>query len=177
MSDDYDPLAETDKTPSISWKDVPVGTVQTLDVSEPCGAPIHYKDYDSGEPQYWQAKGSRPSSAVTDRPVQQIVYEGVDGNGEPASLFVKVKGEQLFFKLQAAQTAYGKRIGATDTIDRIAIKLTGRENPETNKKQNQFAVKITTVGPKVVVPAPDALGGDDPWGSAPPADDFSDAPF
>lgn len=160
---DYDPLAESDRAPSISWADVEVGTVQTLDVSEPCGAPIHYKDYDTGEPMYWQSKG-RPSANITDKPVQQIVFNGLDKNGEPAALFVKVKGEQLFFKLQAAQKAAGHRIGAGPNVDRVAIKITGRENPDTGKKQNQFEVKILDGGPRKTVepPADDPFGGDEP---------------
>ena len=168
---EYDPLAESDRAPAISWADVEVGTVQTLDVSEPCGAPVQYRDYDTGEPMYWQPKG-KPSPTPTDKPVQQIIYSGLDKNGDPAALFVKIRGEQLFFKLQAAQKALGHRIGTGPEVDRIMVRLTGRTNPETGKKQNQFEVKITSGGPrKPAAPAADPMGGDewgDEWGDEPP---------
>lgn len=163
---EYDPLADSDKAPSITWKDLPVGTVQTLDVSEPCGAPIHYKDYDTQELQYWQPKG-RPSSVPTDKPVQQMILNGLDKDGEPAALFVKIRGEQLFYKLAEAQKAIGHRIGAGPEVDRIMIRLDGRENAE-GRKQNQFSVKITSAGPRKTAPAPDPMAGD-PWSSTPAA--------
>jgi hypothetical protein len=160
MTDDYDPLAETDRAPAISWADLPDGTVQTLDVSTPCST-IHKKDYDSGEYLYWQPKG-RPTANVTDKPVQQMIFNGLDKNGEAAALFVTIKGEQLFFKLAEAQKAYGKRIGAGDTVDRISIKLTGRTNAE-GKKQNQFVVKVSEAGKKQKPVEADPFDSD-PWG-------------
>lgn len=157
--EDRDPFDEAEKSPAMSWKDVPIGTVQTIDVSEPCRS-VQQRDYDTGEPDFW-----RESDGSKGKPKMAAVFNGVTPDGEPISLWCPIPSD-AFSKVGAAQKALGRRIGTGPNIDRIHVKLTGRppaKNPKYTK--NVVDVKIVDGGPKVAAAQP----ADDPFGDdAPP---------
>lgn len=156
MSDDYDPL-ESQSAPALSFKDAAIGTVQYIDVTEPCDF-VQCRDFDTDEPAVW------PDG----KPRMAAVFRGPDANGETRSIWAE-KPSDLLAKLQAAQKELGRRIGTGDVIDRIHVRLADRvpaKNPKYTKKIHE--VKITHPGPKPTkTPTTDPLASD-PWGDVPP---------
>jgi len=129
--DDNDPFAGGDKRPSLSFKDLPIGTTFRLVVDEP-PKKVHKRDYQTGEPAYWTNKDGTKSEKWT-------VVTGGHVDGDPRSVWADVPS-QLFSAIAEAQKAVGKRIAAGGVL---TITLTERRiNPEKprNAPQNIHAV-------------------------------------
>lgn len=132
--DDNDPFAGGDKRPSLSFKDLPIGTTFRLVVDEP-PKKVHKRDYQTGEPAYWTNKDGTKSEKWT-------VVTGGHVDGEPRSVWADVPS-QLFSAIAEAQKAAGKRIAEGGVL---VITLTERRiNPEKprNAPQNIHAVTYT----------------------------------
>lgn len=104
-----DPFAQNEKTPSISFKNKPIGTTYTGVVVE---APetVHGRDYETGEPAFWP-DGNKKLSVVTI----------LDINGERMGLWAP-KPSAMFRAIADAQQAAGAQIapGGTITVTFVA---------------------------------------------------------
>jgi hypothetical protein len=149
---DVDPFSGGESAPSLSFKDKPVGTVQTITVTDAAKL-VQSRDLNTDLPAVW------PDG----NPKMCAVINGDDEQGEPRSVWA-AKPSALFTAIKEAQAAVAPdyRLKAGDTL---AIKYTG-EKPASRKgfnPQKLYAAKIT-VGVAPVAPA------DDPWDSTPAAD-------
>lgn len=140
-----DPFAEQEKLPSVSFKDVPVGTWYEGDVVE---APsfAQSRDYDTNEPLFWQPN-KKQSTQPTEQPVMSIVTV-LEINGERRGLWASKwnKPGSMFSAIQEAQ----KTAGAQVTVGgRLAVGLIGIE-PSDNPKFNDrklYAARYTPPNP------------------------------
>lgn len=161
MSEEYDdPFAQHDKAPAMSFADQPLKTVHTIDVSEPARA-VQQTDYESRQPAFWENR-----DGTLGKPKMAAVYNGVDKDGKPLSLWAPIPGD-LFEKLGKWEKAYrekGAPIGGGNTVDRIHVQLFDRVPGKKVGKKSIYNVKVESIGPKAT-PAP----VDDPWASSEPS--------
>lgn len=151
-----DPFLEGDKAPAISFKDAPIGTVITVQVTDG-PKKVQGKDFKTGDPAVWP-DGNPKYSAVINGTV----------DGEPRSVWAQIPSD-LFAKLKDAQKAIGRSVRDGDTL---AIKFTGEE-PGSGNPKKVYAVKITP-GTPTPPTGSDPFGdttGSDPWNSG------TEAPF
>lgn len=151
---EVDPFFESasEKSPAISFKGAPKGTVITVQVTEP-PKKIQGKEFGTDNLAVWRNKDGTTS------PKYSAVINGTV-DGEPRSIWATIPSD-LFIKLRDAQKELGRSVRAGDTI---AIKLVN-EVPTSGSPKKIYAVKITPGTP----PAPKAddpfdTGGAAPWG-------------
>lgn len=145
-----------ESAPSISFKDAPIGTVQTITVTDAAKL-VQSRDFDSGDPVYWvPGQTGKKSTLVSDQPVMSAVINGDDEQGDPRSVWAQ-KPSALYAAIKAAQAAVEPKYRLKPG-DKLAIKLIGEEPPKSGRGANKklYAAKIT-VGTAPVAPA------DDPW--------------
>lgn len=143
-----DPFAGAESKPSVSFKDMPIGTSYTLEVTE---APqlVQARDYESGQPAFWQ----------DGNPKMTVVTGVVDtATGEAKNLWA-AKPSAMFRAIGDAQKASGARIKAGDTI---VVTFSGEKPNENNPRLNPQ--KLYTVEHR----AGDPFGGE-PQASPPQA--------
>lgn len=142
---EIDPFAGGDKAPAISFKDAPIGTVITVQVTDGPKR-VQGKDFKTGDPAVWP-DGNPKYSAVINGTV----------DGEPRSIWAQIPSD-LFAKLKAGQQQLGRSVRDGDTI---AIKFTGEE-PGSGNPKKVYAVKITPGVPAAAAAAdPFASSGDE----------------
>lgn len=126
---DDDPFAVV-KTPAVSFKDRPVGTVVRFKVTR--GAKmVQSRDFDTNEPKTW------PDG----NPVMSAVLQGTV-DGERRSLWA-TKPSNLFNAIGEGQAeAGGRRIGDGDTL---VITFTGEQPRPSGKKGNPQKLYTVTV--------------------------------
>lgn len=161
---DIDPFAGATKTPSLSFKNAPIGTVYEGVVVQ---APelVQSRDYKTGEPAFWPAKpGQQPNPIMC-----AVLVLSIDN--EERSVWAQ-KPSALFAAIGEAQKTAGKRIEVGGVL---AIKYTGDKPNDDPKKEpaKQYAAKYTP---------PAAPPTDDPWATsaantAPAAAATDDPPF
>ena len=130
-----DPFAGSESKPSVSFKDAPIGTSYTLEVTE---APqlVQARDYESGEPAYW--KDGNPKMTVVTGVVDKAT-------GEAKNLWA-AKPSALFRAIGDAQKASGSQIKVGDTL---VVTFSGEkpsENPRLNP-QKLYTVQHTPGNP------------------------------
>lgn len=148
---DVDPFSGGDSAPSLSFKGKPVGTVQTVTVTDVAKL-VQSRDLATDLPAVW------PDG----NPKMCAVINGEDEQGEPRSVWA-AKPSSLFTAIKDAQAAVepGYRLKAGDTL---AIRFTG-EKPPTKKGHNPQKLYAAKITPGVAPTKP----ADDPWGDdAPP---------
>ncbi len=152
---EHDPLLGAEKRPAVSFKDLPVGTVKTLEV-ESFSREAQTTVYGSNPPRLAFWPGNTPGEQGN--PKMAVVFDVLE-NGEPKSLWAPIPSS-LRFALAKAQTEAGKRIGPGGTL-RVRLaqqKESGKGNP-----QNIYEAKYEAA------PEPDPLAGgtasSDPWGT------------
>ena len=133
MFDQNDPFAGSTKTPSVSFKDLPVGSSQTGTVVE---APkmVQSTNFDTGEPDFWDAARTQPKMSVVTRLRMD--------DGEERSLWAQ-KPSAMFRAIGDAQQKAGKLLGVGD---KVTVTFTGeRANPDKPRlaPQKQYEVVIT----------------------------------
>lgn len=117
-----DPFAGSESKPSVSFKDTPVGTSYTLEVTE---APqlVQARDYESGQPAFW------PDG----NPKMTVVTGVVDtATGEEKNLWA-AKPSALFRAIGEAQKTSGSQIKAGDTL---VVTFSGEKPNEKNPRLN-----------------------------------------
>jgi len=149
---EIDPFAGGDKTPALSFKDEPVGTVKAITVTEPAKL-LQSTNFDTQEPDFWPGKNGQPGN-----PKMAAVINGTTDDGEQRSVWA-VKPSALFHAIKDAQMKLGRSLKPGD---KLAIKYTGDKPNEKNPRLNpakQYAAKID---PAPEVPA-DAFGDEPPF--------------
>lgn len=133
------------KTPSLSWKDLPVGSVFTLEVLE---APklLQARDFDTGEPAFWDAQKTQPKQSAV---VNVKVISGPHSIGEERSVWAQ-KPSSLFQAIAAAQSAAGALIQPGGTL---SLRLHS-EKPHENKRFNAIKIYEAKYAPPTVFAAP-----------------------
>lgn len=134
-----------DKSPAISFKNAPLGTVITVQVTDG-PKKIQGKEFGTDNPAVWRNKDGSTS------PKYSAVINGTV-DGEPRSIWATIPSD-LFAKLKTAQAELGRSVRDGDTI---AIKLIAEE-PTAGSPKKVYAVRITPGSPKPAV-------GSDPFSS------------
>ena len=153
-----DPFAGGTSTPSVSWKDAPIGTVVEGIIIEPPEL-VQSRDFETSEPAFWPAKpGQQPNPKMA-----VVVKLSIDG--DERALWA-VKPSALF----AAVADSIKKAGASLTVGgTLAIKYTG-DKPNANPRLNaakQYACRYTP--PSAPAQADPFAGKDDKgWDATPP---------
>lgn len=123
-----DPFATQEKTPSISFKDKPIGTTYTGTVIE-APTTVQARDYDTGEPAFWP-DGNKKLTVVTI----------LDVNGEHMGLWAP-KPSAMFRAIAEAQQTAGAQIQVGGTL---TVTFVGEQPVERNPKLNpQKLYKVT----------------------------------
>ncbi len=125
-----DPFAGSSSTPSLSFKDMPVGTSYTGQVLE-VPKLTQARDYETGNPAFWD-DGNPKMTVVTKLSV----------GGEERSLWAP-KPSAMFAAIQAAQNAAGVQISVGGTL---SVTYTGDKPNEKNPRLSaakQYAVTYT----------------------------------
>lgn len=147
---EIDPFAESgEKSPAISFKNAPIGTVITVHVT---GSPkkIQGKEYGTDDPAVWKNKDGTTS------PKYSAVINGTV-DGEPRSVWATIPSD-LFIKLRDAQQELGRSVRDGDVLDIKFVK----EEPTKGDPKKIYAVRITPGTPPAT--------GNDPFDdAAPPA--------
>lgn len=151
---EVDPFATTDKAPSLSFKNAPVGTTYTGTVTADPKL-VQSRDYKTGEPAFWPAKPGE-----TPNPKMSVVIN-LTVDGEPRSLWA-TKPSAMFAALADAQRESGIKIGPGV---KLSVRFTGEKELEDKKKEPQklYAVKLEAAPPE---PAADPFVTGDtepPW--------------
>lgn len=133
MFDQNDPFAGATKTPSVTFKDLPVGSSQSGTVIE---APkmVQSTNFDTGEPDFWDAARTQPKMSVVTRLKMD--------DGEERSLWAQ-KPSAMFRAIGNAQQEAGKLLSVGD---RITVTFTEEKpNPEKPRlaPQKMYQVAIT----------------------------------
>jgi hypothetical protein len=145
-----DPLSGGEKIPSLSWKDLPIGSLFTCEVLEPAKS-LQSRDFSTNELAYWDAEKTRPILSAV---INVRVLSGPHSVGEDRSIWAQIPSN-LFVALKEAQKAAECRIAPGGTLH---LKFTGEvphENPRFNKIK-QYAAKYI---PGTASTAPDPFAG------------------
>lgn len=127
QSSNDDPFSGGSKTPSLSWKGVPVGSVFTLKVLEPAKL-LQSRNFDTNQPDYWDPEKTQPKMSAV---VNVHVVAGPHSVGEDRSIWAQ-KPSSLFVAIADAQRAAGAMIAAGGTLH---LKFDS-ETPHTNTRYN-----------------------------------------
>lgn len=147
---DDDPFANV-KTPSISFKDQPLGTEYRLRVTSTAKM-VQSINFNTGKPDFWEPSDAEKAAGKTvGNPKMAAVLQGVvlDGPrqeeiGEVRSVWAG-KPSDLFTKMAEAQAKFGRRIEPGGVL---SIKHTDNE-PASNKKWNDKKIyTVEYVGPE-----------------------------
>jgi hypothetical protein len=124
-SDVDDAFAST-KTPSLSWKGLPVGTIFTLEVLQPAKI-LHSRNFETGQPDYWDPplnQNPKLSAVVNVR-----VLSGPHSVGEERSVWAQ-RPSALYAAVADAQKTAGAKLAPGGTLH---LKFSG-ETPHENKR-------------------------------------------
>jgi hypothetical protein len=124
QSDSDDAFGAT-KTPSLSWKGVPVGTVFTLEVLGPAKI-LHSRDFETGQPAYWNGDPNTPKLSAV---VNVRVLSGPHSLQEERSVWAQ-RPSALYAAIAEAQKTAGAKLAAGGTLH---LKFSG-ETPHENKR-------------------------------------------
>ena len=146
-----DPFAGGTSTPSVSWKDAPVGTtVEGLIIEAP--ELVQSRDFETGEPAFWPVKpGQSPNPKMA-----AVIKISIDGDERA---IWAVKPSAMFAAIADAikKAGTGLAVGGT-----LAVRYTG-DKPNANPRLNaakQYAARYTP---------PSAPPAADPFDAAPAA--------
>lgn len=130
-----DPFAPQRKTPSLSWKNLPPGSVFTLRVLEPAKL-LQGTDYKTQQPLFWDEAKTQPKMNAV---LNVEVLAGPHSVGEERSVWAKKPGD-LFTAIANAQIEAGAQI-TTGGILYIRLKgETPHKDPKNNPIKNYEAV-------------------------------------
>jgi hypothetical protein len=135
--DTDDPFYGGEKVPSLSWRDLPVNSLFTLEILEEAKQ-LQSRDFESGELAYWDAEKKRPVMSAV---VNVQVKDGPHSKGEERSIWAQIPSN-MFSALKEAQKAAGVKFLPGGTL---LLKFVGTE-PHKNPRFNpikQYAAKYT----------------------------------
>lgn len=148
-STDQDPFAGGSKTPSLSWKGLPIGSAFTLQVLEPAKL-LHSRNFETNEPDYWDVEKTQPKMSAV---VNVRVVSGPHSVGEERSVWAQ-KPSDLFAAIATAQQTAGSKIATGGTLHL-------RFHAETPHENKRFSA-IKHYQAKYEPPAADAFGAEAP---------------
>jgi|SRR5215471_17524195 len=151
--DSKDPFYGGEKTPSLSWKSLPVGTVFTVKILEPAKA-LQSTNFETGEMAYWDKEHTRPIMAAV---LNVLVLQGPHSGGEKRSIWATIPSN-LFAALKQAQIEADAPFMAEGILHLKFVGETPHQNPRFNAIK-QYAAKYE---PPVQAEQPD------PFASTPP---------
>jgi hypothetical protein len=140
-----DPFAGGTKTPSLSWKDCPVGTVFTLEVLDTPKL-LQSRDFDTGEPAFWDDTKQQPKMSAV---VNGRVLSGPHSVGEERSIWAQ-KPSSMFQAIAAAQAAAGQGILIAPG-GKLSLRFQGEKAHE-NKRFNPIKIYEARYEPPVGSP-------------------------
>jgi hypothetical protein len=158
-ADDHDPFAY-DKTPSLSWRDLPVGTIFTLEITDPAKA-LQSTNFETGEPAFWDAEQTRPKMAAV---LNGVVQDGPHSVGEARSIWAQIPSN-LFIALKEAQDAAGTRFTKGGIL---RIRFAGEkkhDNPRFHaikQYEARYTPPVSPEGPDPFIQEPPAPQGPQP---------------
>lgn len=126
MPYDNDPFSQV-SVASLSWKDLPIGTIFTCEVLE--GARLlQSRDFDTNLPAFWDVEKQRPRMSAV---LNVRVVSGPHSVGEERSIWAQ-QPSSLFVAIAQAQKAAGQQIAAGGVL---SLAFVG-EVPHENKRFN-----------------------------------------
>ena len=155
---DEDPFESGEKTPSLSWRDQPVGTVFVLEVLEPTKK-LQSRNYNTNKPDYWDDDPASPKMAAV---VNVLVQSGPHSVGEKRSIWAQIPSN-LFVEIREAQKTAGARLAPGGILQ---LKFVG-EVPHTDPKKHPIKQYKARYSPPATGDAEDPFADAAP--SAPPA--------
>ena len=159
IPDPHDPFSRSERMPSLSWKNLPVGSTFELLVTEPAKL-LQGRDFETNLPSFWDApQNTQPKMSAV---INVVVVHGPHSVGELRSIWAQ-KPSNLFVALANAQKAADAPFAPDGTLH---LRFIG-EKPHVNPRNNpikQYEAKY--VPPRVDVfaesPTPVASGWVDP---------------
>ena len=140
-----DPFGEQEKTPSVSFKNMPIGTSYTGEVVE---APqiVQSRDYDTNEPLFWQPNG-KPGPNPTEQQVKSILTV-LEINGERRGLWASkwAKPGSMFSAIQEAQKEAGAQIAVGGTLTVSIVGVEPSKDPKFSDRK-LYAARYTPPNP------------------------------
>jgi hypothetical protein len=123
--DPTDPFSGGEKTPSLSWKGLPVGATFSLEVLE-AAKPLQSRNFESGELDYWDTEHKQPKMAAV---VNVRVLAGPHSVGEERSIWAQIPSN-MFIAIKEAQKTADARLAAGG---KLHLRFAG-EKPHDNKR-------------------------------------------
>lgn len=133
--DSKDPFYGGEKTPSLSWKSLPVGTIFTVKILEPAKA-LQSTNFETGEMAYWDKEHTRPIMAAV---LNVLVLHGPHSVGEKRSIWATIPSN-LFAALKQAQVDADAPFMAEGILHLKFVGETPHQNPRFNAIK-QYAAK------------------------------------
>jgi hypothetical protein len=143
--DPTDPFSGGEKVPSLSWKDLPIGSTFSLEVLE-AAKPLQSRNFESGELDYWDAERQRPKMAAV---VNVRVLQGPHSVGEDRSIWAQIPSN-MFVAIKEAQKTADARLTPGG---KLHLRFTGTI-PHENKRYSPIKQYEAKYEPPVA-PAPD----------------------
>jgi len=126
-----DPFYGGEKVPTLSWRDLPVGSTFTVEVLEEAKA-LQGRNYDTNEPDWWDAARTQPKMNAV---INVLVRQGPHSVGEQRSIWAQIPSK-MFLALKDAQKAAGAKLAPGGILH---LRFDGEE-PHKDKKKN--AIKL-----------------------------------
>jgi hypothetical protein len=165
VPDASDPFAGGKKSPSLSWKSLPVGSTFTLRVLEPAKL-LQSNDFTTQKPKFWEDDPTRPVMSAV---INVEVLAGPHSVGEERSIWAQ-RPSDLFAAIAQAQQEAQARITTGGTLHLKFVGETKHPDPRMNPIKN-YAAKYEAPAADVFTatpaapPAPQA--GMQSWGARP----------
>jgi len=148
-SEPDDPFG-TQRTPALSWKGLPVGSVFVLTVLEPAKL-LHSRNFETNRLDYWDAERTQPIMSAV---VNVRVVSGPHSVGEERSVWAQ-KPSNLFAAIAEAQRVAESRMLPGGTL---AIRFAG-EVPHENKRYSPIKQYEARYTPPLGGAGPDPFHG------------------
>jgi hypothetical protein len=141
-----DPFSGGEKIPSLSWKDLPVGSTFTVEILEPAKA-IQSRDFETGELAFWDTDKQQPKMSAV---INVHVLAGPHSIGEDRSIWAQIPSN-ILMAMKEAQKAAEARI---ETGGILHLKFTGTK-PHENKRYSPIKQYVCKYEPPASTPQHD----------------------
>jgi hypothetical protein len=135
-----------DRIPSLSWKDLPVGSTFALEVLEPAKS-LQTTDFETQQPAFWDAEQTRPKMAAV---VNVRVLDGPHSVGEERSIWAQIPSN-LFIAIRDAQKAAELKLAPGGTL---YLRFTGTKPHENARFSPIKQYEAKYMPPATPVPDP-----------------------
>src|SRR5262245_38603135 len=122
--DSTDPFYGGEKVPSLSWRDLPIGSMFTLEILEEAKA-LQGRNFEDQELAYWDDEKKRP---VMNAVINVLVKDGPHSIGEQRSIWAQIPSN-IFIALKEAQKEAGSKFLPGGQLLLKFIGTEGHKNP------------------------------------------------